>query len=231
MIHFSWPVGNYIWQWPPTRPGSRLGLRCTVLIKKFTMVSHEFIPSIWIMLLWGHGLICWFCSPLEAALTLTSKVIRLSQCMMAIKMTTIMMTTMAIMMTPMMAREMTVIMIRDAPVPHQCITVSTISSSWNTQDAHIMTIRMMMINDDKGSDDMVCYQKWQRWHCPKMTLPMIIVSICHSQHDFNLLRHARCSYQDADGSINDDNSNGNVAIVMSSWLVIHCWPLMMKTYS
>ena len=42
---------------------------------------------------------------------------------------TIVMTTMAIMMTPMMAREMTVIMIRDAPVPHQCITVSTISSS------------------------------------------------------------------------------------------------------
>ena len=153
---------------------------------------NSFHPLHWIMLLWEHGLIGEIWSPLEAAFTLTSKVIRLSQCMMAIKITAIMMTTMAIMMTPMMAREMTVIMIRDAPVPHQCITVSTISSSWNTQDAHIMTIRMIMINDDKGIDDMVCYRKWQQWHCPKMTLPTIILSICHSQHDFNLLRHARC---------------------------------------
>ena len=38
-------------------------------------------------------------------------------------------------MTPMMAMLMTAIMIRDAPVAYQCITVSTISSSWNTRDA------------------------------------------------------------------------------------------------
>ena len=33
-----------------------------------------------------------------------------------------------------MAMEMTVIMIRAAPVPHQCITVCTSSSTWHTRD-------------------------------------------------------------------------------------------------
>ena len=32
------------------------------------------------------------------------------------------------------AMEMTVIMIRTAPVPHQCITVCTSSSTWHTRD-------------------------------------------------------------------------------------------------
>ena len=33
-----------------------------------------------------------------------------------------------------MAMEMTVIMIQAAPVPHQCITVCTSSSTWHTRD-------------------------------------------------------------------------------------------------
>ena len=32
-------------------------------------------------------------------------------------------------------------------------------------------------------------------------------------------------YQDADGSIDDDKSNGNFAIVMSFWLLIHLWQI------
>ena len=106
---------------PRRRRGSKLGLKWRTLIKKFTVAAlHEFIPS----LASYFELSCWIWPPLEAALSLiASKVIRLST------LTALMTTT----RMARMAREMTLIMIRDAPVRHQCITVSTISSSRNTQ--------------------------------------------------------------------------------------------------